>query len=124
MINENVSDIIAKLSDNKYKDLYINDKRQIMVKDSSGYVSPDKLNNEAVRIIYLSIRLAMARSICKDKMPVIIDDILDGVDKNLLVRFLEVVEKMKTDQLLILSSDKSLINMLDDGAYEYNLVKL
>ncbi|MBR1816002.1 MAG: AAA family ATPase [Lachnospiraceae bacterium] len=124
MINENASDIIAKLSDNKYKDLYINDKRQIMVKDSSGYINLDKLDNEAFRIIYISIRLAMTRSLCKDKMPVVIDDILDGADSNLLAGFIEAVGRIKTDQLLILSSDKALVNMLDEGAYEYNLVKL
>ena len=124
MINENASDIIAGLSDNRYKDLYINEKKQIMVKDSSGYVNLDKLDDSAIKIIYLAIRLAMARSICKDKMPVIIDDILDGADNSMLAKFIEAVGRIKTDQLLILSSDKALINMLDEGAYEYNLVKL
>ena len=124
MINENASDIVAKLSGNKYKDLYINDKKQIMIKGSGGYVNLDELDNVSVKIIYLSIRLAMARSICKDKMPVIFDDVLDGIDENLFTKILDVMGRIKTDQILILSSSKSLINMLDDGAYEYNLVKL
>ena len=124
MINENASDIIARLSDNRYKDLYINEKKQIMVKDSGGYVNLDKLDDNSIKLIYLSIRLAMARSICRDNMPVIIEDILDGADEKLLARVIEAAGKIKTDQLLIFSSDKAVTNMLDDGAYEYNLVKL
>ena len=124
MINENASEIVARISGNRYKDLYINDKRQIMVKDTSGYINLSKLDNASFKYIYLAIRLAMARYLISDRMPLMISDVLDSESPKLVEDLLKAASKIDTEQLIVFTSDKNLVDTLDEGAYEYNLVRL
>ena len=124
MINNNISDIIAKLSDGRFNDLYINESNKIMVMGQNGYVDLDSLDSILLKQIYLSVRFAIARSMIENNMPVIIDNILDGLDDRLLDNALGIIDKMKNEQIIILSSDYRVINKYKNINSELNLIEL
>ncbi|MBQ9277341.1 MAG: AAA family ATPase [Lachnospiraceae bacterium] len=124
MINNNVSDIISKLTNNKFNDLYINENNKPMVMSQSGYVDFDSLDDNDMRQIYLSIRFAIAKSMLDKNMPVILDGIFDGLENNLLANAIDIVRKFSTSQIIILSSDYRVENRLKELNTEYNLIAL
>ncbi len=124
LINENVSDIISKISENRFRDLYINEKNHIMVKNSNGYIEFDNIDEEGKKQIYISLRLAMARSLCKNNMPIIIDELLDNLEDDLFARTVDIIGRIKTDQLIILSADNKIEKKLENLNKNYNTVSL
>lgn len=124
MINNNISDIISKLTNNKFNDLYINENNKPMVMSQSGYVDFDSLDDNDMRQIYLSIRFAIAKSMLDRNMPVILDGIFDGLENNLLANAIDIVRKFSTSQIIILSSDYRVENRLKELNTEYNLIAL
>ncbi len=124
MINNNISDIISGLSDNKFNDLYINENNMPMVMSQSGYVDFNSLDKNDMRSVYLSIRLAIAKSMLDKNMPIILDGILDGLENGLLEKALDIVRRFKAGQVIILSSDNRVENRLREINTEYNLVAL
>lgn len=124
LINDNISDIVSKITDGKYKDVRMDDKMHIMVKDADSYVGIEYLSAGTIEQIYLAVRLSVARLLCRDKMPLIIDDIFTAYDETRLVNTLDCLKTIDTDQIILLTSNPHIGDMLDDLDMDYNYVEL
>lgn len=124
MINNNIADIITKLTDNRYNDIYINENNRLMVMSQNGYIDIENLSDEDKKCIYLSIRFAIARSMSEYNMPIILDNVLDGLDNGLLDNSIKILNKIKTDQIIILSAEDGVENRLRELGLEYNYIGL
>lgn len=122
MINNNISDIIKKLSDNSFNDLYINEDNKLMVMGNNGYIDINSLDEVGMKQVYLSIRFAIARSMSDYRMPVLFDGILDDLNNSALENALEIIKGFDSNQIIILSKDDRVIKKLKDIEEEYNLV--
>ena len=124
LINDNISDIVSKITDGKYRDVRMDDKMHIMVKDADSYVGIEYLSAGTIEQIYLAVRLSVARLLCRDKMPLIIDDIFTAYDETRLVNTLDCLKTIDTDQIILLTSNPHIGDMLDDLDMDYNYVEL
>ncbi|MBQ7707980.1 MAG: AAA family ATPase [Lachnospiraceae bacterium] len=124
MINNNISEIVSKLTDKKYNDLYINEENKPMAMSQNGYVEIDSLDNVDKHRVYLAIKYSLAKSLSEKKMPILFDGIFDGLDNDSLGNMVDITKKINTDQMIIFSSDYKLINKLKEKNIEYNYIEL
>lgn len=124
LINDNISDIVSKITDGKYEDVKLDEKLSVMVRDGDGYIGVEYLSAGTVEQINLAIRLSVARLLCRDKMPLIVDDIFTNYDENRLVNTLDCLKTIDTEQIILLTSNPHIGDMLDDLDMDYNYVEL
>lgn len=124
LINDNISDIVSKITDGKYSDVYLDENLHVMVRDGDGFVGIEYLSAGTMEQIYLAVRLSVARLLCRDKMPLIIDDIFANYDEPRLINTLDCLKTIDTEQIILMTSNPHIGDMLDDLDMDYNYVEL
>ena len=122
MINNNISDIISKLSSNKFNDLYVNENNKLMVMGQNGYIDVDSLDKVELGEVYLALKLAVSKSMIEKNMPIIFDGIFDILEDTLLTKALDIVKSLRADQIIILTSDARVEGYLNNKNKSYNLI--
>lgn len=123
-LNENVSEMVSIITDGKYSEVKIDENMHISVLDEDHYMGIEYLSSGTVEQIYLAVRLCVASLLCRDKMPIIIDDIFTAYDSKRLFNTLYCISRINTDQIIIFTSNEQIGDMLDDLSIEYNYVEL
>lgn len=124
LINDNISDIVSKITNGKYSDVYLDENLHVMVRDGDEFVGIEYLSAGTMEQIYLAVRLSVARLLCRDKMPLIIDDIFANYDEPRLINTLDCLKTIDTEQIILLTSNPHIGDMLDDLDMDYNYVEL
>ena len=124
LINDNISDIVSKITDGKYQDVHLDENLHVMVKDGDSYVGIEYLSAGTMEQIYLAVRLSVARLLCRDNVPLIIDDIFTNYDENRLINTLDCLKTIATEQIILMTSNPHIGDMLDDLDMDYNYVEL
>ena len=124
LINDNISDIVSKITDGKYQDVKLDENLHVMVKDGDSFVGMEFLSAGTMEQIYLAVRLSVARLLCRDKMPLIIDDIFTNYDEQRLINTLDCLKTIDSDQIILMTSNPHIGDMLDDLDMDYNYVEL
>ena len=115
---QNLSEIVAKISDGKYQKVSIHEKEGLVVETKNGeYISANLLSVGTIDQLYLSLRLSMLDEISKEKMPIILDEAFAYFDderlKNILL-FLN--EQTKEHQVILFTCsirEKEILNQLN-----------
>ncbi len=123
-LNENISDIVDIITDGKYSDVKLDENMHISVYDDDHYMPIEYLSSGTIEQIYLAVRLCIAGLLCRDRMPIIVDDIFTSYDEHRLKNALYALSRIDTDQIIILTSNNSIGDMLDDLSMEYNYIEL
>ncbi len=98
-----LSENIAKISNNKYSKVAINDENGMMVELSSGeYVPADKLSLGTIDQLYLSLRLSMNREVSNENMPIILDEAFAYYDDERLENILKFLAENYGDKQIII----------------------
>ena len=96
----------------------------VLVRENDGFVGIEYLSAGTIEQIYLAVRLSVARFLCRDKMPLIIDDIFTNYDERRLINTLDCLKTIDTEQIVLLTSNPHIGDMLDDLDMDYNYVEL
>lgn len=123
-LNDNISEIVNIITDGKYNDVKLDENMHISVYDDNHYMPIEYLSNGTIEQIYLAVRLCIAGLLCKDRMPIIVDDIFTSYDEHRLKNALYALSHIDTDQIIILTSNNNIGDMLDDLSMEYNYIEL
>lgn len=123
-LNESISDMMSIITDGKYDRVKLDEKLHISVWDDDHYMPVEFLSNGTIEQLYLAVRLCVAELLCRDKMPVIVDDIFVSYDSKRLKNALSCMSRIDTDQIIILTSNENIGDMLDDLYMDYNYVEL
>ena len=123
-LNENISEIVSIITDGKYNDVKLDENMHISVFDDDHYMPIEFLSSGTIEQIYLAVRLCIAGLLCKDRMPIIVDDIFTAYDEHRLKNALYCMSRIDTDQVIIFTSNNDIGDMLDDLSMEYNYVEL
>ena len=115
---QNLSEIVAKISNGKYQKVSIHEKEGLVVETKNGeYISANLLSVGTIDQLYLSLRLSMLDEISKEKMPIILDEAFAYFDderlKNILL-FLN--EQTKENQVILFTCsirEKEILNQLN-----------
>ncbi len=123
---QNLSGIIQKISNGKYKKVSIHEEKGLIVELENGeYVSANLLSAGTIDQLYLSLRLSMMDEITKEKMPIILDETFAYFDderlKNILL-FLQ--EQSKDHQIILFTCAKREKQILDKLKIDYEWITI
>ena len=122
-LNKAVSEIIHEVTNDKYKDLKIDEKLNIKVGWNGSYVLLDKLSAGTIDQIYLALRLAVADLLIgKDQAPLILDDSFALYDDSRVKAALVSLSKRK--QIILFTCHKREEALLQELGLDYHLVDL
>lgn len=111
VLNEQVSKIISKITQNKYSEVKIDDQLRVMVKNGSSYISMDYLSAGTVEQIYLALRLSIANVLVEEELPIIIDDIFVNYDYQRLKETLSCLQEYMNRQIIIFTANPGIQDM-------------
>lgn len=81
LLNEEVSFILNKITSGKYKEVKIDEKLGILVREENRFIQSEYLSKGTIEQIYFALRLAAAKLLFQEEdMPIIIDDIFGNFD--------------------------------------------
>lgn len=123
-IDGRVSDILSALSGGQYQEAKLDDEMHVAVKKDDHFFRAEFLGHEVVRQAYLAVRLAVAEILNNEKMPLVLDDVIDVTDESQLTGVLKAMSMVNTEQTILLTSDKDLVNRLEDMHIACNVVTL
>ena len=123
---ENMSNNIAKISNNKYTKVGINDEKGLIVENEYGeYIPAERLSTGTIDQLYLSLRLSMIDDLSTEKMPIILDEAFAYYDDYRMENILKFLsDNMNNHQVIIFTCTKREQEILDRLNIEYNLVNI
>ena len=123
---QNLSQNIADITNNKYKNVNFNDQSGLVVETENGdYVSASHLSVGTIEQLYLSLRLSMIKDLSSETLPIILDEAFAYFDDERLTNFLETIsKKYKENQILIFTCTDREQQILMELGGDYNLVIL
>lgn len=124
VINGNTADIVTKLTGGKCTDIRYDKKEHLLACVSGDYIGISELGSDLIKDVNLALDITIARQYCRNRMPVILDDVIEADDSEKLLSVVECLNTIETEQLIILSSNKELADKLTDIDIAYNMVEL
>ena len=122
----NLSEIIYKVSNGKYREIVLNDNEGINIKlDNGNYKSIESLSIGTVDQIYLSLRLSAINEISQESIPIILDEAFAYFDDKRLLNIIEYLKNNYNDnQILIFTCSNREIDVLEKLNIQYNFINL
>lgn len=123
---QNLSDIISKISNNRYQNIVVTDSEGLNVEIEDGrYISASRLSVGTIDQMYLSLRLSALNEISNENMPIILDEVFAYFDNDRLTNILRYLNNnFKHNQIIIFTCLDREKNVLDNLNIDYNLIKL
>ena len=123
---DNLSYVINKISNEKYKKVRMNTSGKMLVETKEGeYIDAENLSIGTIDQLYLSLRLATIEEVSKEKMPIILDESFAYYDNERLQKILQYLsEEYQDRQVIIFTCTKREINALENIKKEYYLINL
>ncbi len=123
---EELSKVMEKISDGKYKNVNINTSGKIVVEDNLGsYITAENLSIGTIDQLYLSLRLATIKEISKENMPIILDEAFAYYDEERLENILNyLANEYKEKQIIIFTCTNREKEILEKLQIKYNLIEL
>ena len=100
---ENLCDIISKISNDRYKNVMLNDEDGLNVEIENGsYMPASRLSVGTIDQMYLSLRLSSLEEISNEKLPIILDEAFAYFDDERLQNFLRYLNMNFNDHQIII----------------------
>ncbi|BCN28958.1 ATP-binding protein [Anaeromicropila herbilytica] len=123
-LSKTVSDIISKITSNRYTDVRIDEKLNIKVLDGEEYIPIDNLSVGTIEQVYLAMRMEVSTLFFeKEEVPFILDDCFAYYDDKRLEETLRTLYN-KRNQIIIFTCHKRESKILDTLEIPYHLISL
>ncbi len=122
----NLSKIIEKISEGKYKNIQLDEAKGMIVEIENGnYVSVKNLSVGTIDELYLSLRIGAGLEISSEKLPIILDETFAYWDDVRLQNILAYLnEEFKTRQIILFTCTNREERILDKLGVDYNRIEL
>ncbi len=124
VLNEQVSEIVSRITDNKYSEVKIDDQLRVMVKSGSSFISMDYLSTGTIAQIYLALRLSIANVLIGEELPIIMDDIFVTYDYQRLYETLSCLGEYLNRQIIIFTTNPGVQDMFGELGIQSNYIAL
>lgn len=104
-LNDKVSELLRKITSNRYTEVKIDDQLRVMVKSGNSYISMEYLSTGTIEQIYLALRLSIAEVLIHEDLPIVIDDIFGTYDNQRLRETLSCLGEYLNRQIIILTAN-------------------
>ncbi len=103
-INGGISDIISTITGGDFTDAQIGRNQRLVVRDRSGEVRyVEELSKPDLYKVYVAVRIAVARRVIKDRLPLMVDE-LPFTDRDTVLRTVQALSTVASDQIIIFTS--------------------
>lgn len=124
-MNEQVSEMVSKITNGAYTDVKLDEQLRIKVRKQGRYIGAEHLSTGTLEQIYLAVRLAAADEMSTSGMPIILDDIFGSYDDARLEAALQCIADYRgTEQILLFTASDRIADTLDKTKNDYNYVEL
>ncbi len=124
VLNEQVSEIVSRITNDKYTEVKIDDQLRVMVKSGSSFISMDYLSTGTIAQIYLALRLSIANVLINEELPIIMDDIFVTYDAQRLQETLSCLGEYLNRQIIIFTTNSGLQEMFMSLGIQSNFITL
>lgn len=123
---EELSKVMDRISEGKYKNVRINTNGEIVVEQKNGeYIKAENLSIGTIDQLYLSLRLATIKEITKENMPIILDEAFAYYDDTRLQNILNyLANEYNNKQVIIFTCTDREKQILEKLQIKYNLIHL
>ena len=123
---EELSKVMEKISNGKYKNVRINTNGETIVEQNNGeYINLENLSLGTIDQLYLSLRLATIKEITKENMPIILDEAFAYYDDNRLENILNyLANEYKNKQVIIFTCTNREKQIMEKLKIEYNFIQI
>ena len=123
---ENVSDTISKITNEKYKKVVFDDVSGLRVELNNGsYIDAENLSIGTIDELYLSLRINTIKELTEEKMPIILDETFAYFDNYRLNNILKYLnEKFENNQIILFTCSNREKEILSKLNIRYNLVEM
>jgi len=94
------------------------------VEGAGGSFAVEVLPENLASRVYLAIRLSIAKRCDKEKLPLVIDDAVRFTSEADADAFLDVLDDMEQEQIVLMTADPYIRRALDARNVAYNHVRL
>jgi uncharacterized protein YhaN len=127
IISKMASDIISRISGDKYSVLRTNSRLDVMLDNNGFAVNSELLSAGTKDAAYIALRIALIMQIYgKERPPIIFDESLCQLDDNRLSKVMELLSTFCEEgiQVIFFTSHKREAKYCEDGNIGYNLISL
>lgn len=124
VLNDKVSQIVSKITDNKYTEVKIDDQLRVMVKKGNSFVNMEYLSTGTVEQIYLALRLTIADVLMTEELPIVMDDIFVTYDYHRLNGTLSCLGDYSNRQIIIFATNPGIKDMFANMGIGCNYIAL
>lgn len=124
VLNEKVSEIVKRVTNNKYTEVKIDEKLHVMVKSGSSFISMDYLSTGTIEQIYLALRFSIANVLIAENLPIIMDDVFVNYDSQRLYEILTCLGEHMNRQIVIFTVNPRVQDMLIGLGIQSNFIEL
>ena len=123
---QNLCEIISSITNEKYKNIKINDEVGILVEVENGeYMTADRLSIGTIDEMYLSLRLSTLSEISSENLPIILDETFAYFDNQRLKNILHYLQDKKYNhQIIIFTCSNREEEILKQLKIEYHLINI
>lgn len=121
----NLSNIISKITEEKYNKIKFNEENGIMIELNNGnYVSVDNLSTGTIEQLYFSLRISMIDELSEETLPIFLDETFAYYDNERLKNALKYINNLGQRQIIILTCSTREQEILNESNIGYNLVNI
>ena len=121
-----LSQIMQKISNGKYKQVRLTEQEGIIVEKEEGdYVNINRLSIGTITQLYLSLRIAASKELCSENMPIILDEAFAYYDterlKNILIY---IYEEFKQNQIILFTCTQREKELLEKEKIPFHMITM
>lgn len=116
-------DFISPLTNGRYDDVRFEISGRVAVGKNGSYDGIDSLSYDDLKMVYMSMKLSAAKLLNKDNMPVVVEDWFTG-NEGFAPTLIRCMEKIGTEQIILLTANQAAKQQFDDAGIEYNYVAM
>lgn len=122
----NLSEIIQKISQGKYKNIRLDEENGIIVEVENGnYMNAKNLSIGTIDQLYLSLRLGAGKTISEETLPIVLDETFAYWDEERLKNILKYInEEFKKSQIILFTCTDREKNAIEELGYGYNYLEI
>lgn len=100
ILNQKASEILAVITDNKYKNLFVDEELQMSLYKNNKRITLEQVSRGTLEQVYFSLRMAITELMFREEFPILLDDTFAFYDDQRLKRVLMWLSKSNKQILL------------------------
>lgn len=123
--NQEISYIMSKITKGKYSQVKIDENLHMKLREGDRFVPMEYVSTGTLEQLYFALRMVVAKVLCKEELPILLDDIFTGYDEERLTEALNyLLTEWKGRQVILFTGNPYVGDILDNIGLDYNYVEL